>query len=82
MYKSILVIGGTKQMGIHLIEGLITQKYDITVTYRGKTGECFGDKINRIVVDRFDEKMVEKCFSGKDSYFDAVIDTNAFNGVV
>lgn len=78
--KRVLVIGGTKQMGIHLVEELLRKNYEVTVANRGKTGDNFGDRIKRIVFDRYDEKSVSQVFAGENAEWDAVIDTIAFNG--
>ncbi len=79
-YERVLVIGGTKQMGIHLVEELLKKNYDVTVANRGKTGDCFGNRIKRIIFDRCDEESVSRAFVGENSFFDAIIDTIAFNG--
>lgn len=78
--KRVLVIGGTKQMGIHLVEELLRKNYDVTVANRGKTGDRFGNKIKRIIFDRYDEESVSHAFAGENAYFDTIIDTIAFNG--
>ncbi|MBR5800132.1 MAG: NAD-dependent epimerase/dehydratase family protein [Lachnospiraceae bacterium] len=80
LYKKVLVIGGTKQMGVHLVEELLRENYDVTVANRGKTGDNFGNRIKRIIFDRFDEKSVAKVFQGENAMFDAIIDTIAYNG--
>lgn len=79
-YKKVLVIGGTKQMGLHLIEELLRKDYDVTVANRGKTGDHFGNKIKRIVFNRYDEESVKQAFQDENAKFDAIIDTIAFNG--
>ena len=80
LYERVLVIGGTKQMGIHLVEELLKKNYDVTVANRGKTGDCFGNRIKRIIFDRYDEESVSRAFVNENSFFDAIIDTIAFNG--
>ena len=79
-YQKVLVIGGTKQMGVHLIEELLNKGYDVTVANRGKTGDSFGNAVKRIIFDRYDENSVANAFKGENSHFDAIIDVIAFNG--
>lgn len=79
-YRRVLVVGGTKQMGIYLIEELLRKDYDVTIANRGKERDHFGNKVKRIVFDRYDEKSVIQAFQGENTEFDAIIDTIAFNG--
>lgn len=40
---NILVIGGTRFFGIHMVNELLTAGYDVTIATRGKASDSFGD---------------------------------------
>ncbi|MCL2518024.1 MAG: NAD-dependent epimerase/dehydratase family protein [Oscillospiraceae bacterium] len=48
----ILVIGGTRFMGKHLVRSLIADGHDVTIATRGITPDNFGPTVNRVVIDR------------------------------
>lgn len=72
----ILVIGGTKFFGVHMINKLVKEGHDVTIATRGLHEDPFGDYVKRIVFDRSDEESCAKAFS--DLYFDVVIDKIAY----
>jgi nucleoside-diphosphate-sugar epimerase len=78
---NILVCGGTRFMGRHLVDSLIAKGHDVTIATRGKTPETFGDNIKRISVNRLDYDSMKNAFIGKS--YDVVYDTLAYcsNGV-
>lgn len=49
---NILVIGGTRFFGIHMVNELLTAGYDVTIATRGKASDSFGDKVKRIFLER------------------------------
>jgi nucleoside-diphosphate-sugar epimerase len=52
--KKVLILGGTRFFGKHLVERLIEQGIDVTVATRGKTTDPFGERVKRMVIDRYD----------------------------
>lgn len=48
----VLVIGGTKFFGKRLVTSLLEEGNDVTLLTRGKAGDPFGDKVQRIKLDR------------------------------
>lgn len=42
---NILVIGGTRFFGIHMVNELLTAGYDVTIATRGKASDSFGDQL-------------------------------------
>lgn len=72
----ILVIGGTKYFGIHMIEDLLGKGHEVTIATRGKTKDRFGDRVQRIIMDREKPESVKKALSGRK--FDVVIDKIAY----
>ena len=55
--KKVLVIGGTRFIGVQLVWELIRRGNDVTIATRGKTKDNFGDKVSRIILDLEDEKI-------------------------
>ena len=72
----ILVLGGTRFFGIHMVNDLLNKGHDITIATRGRTPDGFGDAVSRILVERTDEQSVRGAVSGK--HFDVVIDKIAY----
>ncbi len=72
----ILVIGGTRFFGIHTVNALLEQGYDVTIATRGKTSDSYGDKVKRICVERTDAKSLKEQLGG--TYYDVVIDKLAY----
>ncbi len=72
----ILVLGGTRMMGRHLVRELLAAGHQVTLANRGLAGDSFGDAVDRIVLDRTDEGTLEKTLSGKS--FDLVYDNLAY----
>lgn len=77
----ILIIGGTRYIGTHLVRELLKQQNNITIATRGKTPDSFGDTVQRLILDRADPESVRATLSGK--RFDVVYDNVAYssNGV-
>ena len=72
----ILVLGGTRFFGIHMIEELLRQGHDITVATKQNVKDNFGDKINRIKIERTDPTSMKNAFS--DKKYDVVYDKIAY----
>lgn len=72
----ILVIGGTRYFGIHMVNELILQGHDITIATRGKTKDPYGDMVKRITIERTKEDSVRHVLSG--THYDVVIDKIAY----
>lgn len=73
---NILVIGGTRFFGIHIVNELLTAGYDVTIATRGKASDSFGDKVKRIFLERTKEESVREALSG--THYDVVIDKIAY----
>ena len=72
----ILVIGGTRFFGIHMVKELLEKGHDVTIATRGLTPDDFGEKVKRIVFQRTDEQSVKEALSG--THYDVVIDKIAY----
>lgn len=73
----ILVLGGTRFFGIHLVEQLLAQQHHVTIATRGITEDSFGDAVQRLVIDRKDPENLKKVLHGKT--FDVVYDNIAYS---
>lgn len=72
----ILVIGGTRFFGIHMVNELLANGYDVTVATRGKASDKYGNKVKRIVFERTNEESVRNALSG--THYDVIIDKIAY----
>lgn len=73
---NILVMGGTRFFGIHMVNELLTRGHDITIATRGKTADEYGDRVRRIVMERTSETSMKNALRGKQ--YDVVIDKIAY----
>ena len=72
----ILVIGGTRYFGIHMVNKLLEQGHNVTIATRGKAQDTYGNRVERIVLERTNQDSVREALSGK--HFDVVIDKIAY----
>ena len=72
----ILVIGGTRFFGIHMVEELLKMGHDITIATRGQASDSFGDRVKRIIIERTNEDSIKNAF--KEKHYDVVIDKIAY----
>lgn len=72
----ILVIGGTRFFGIHMVNALLEQGHDVTIATRGNAPDSYGDKVKRICVERTDAQSLKEQLGG--TYYDVVIDKLAY----
>ncbi len=72
----ILVIGGTRYFGIHMVNELLEAGHDVTIATRGKATDSFGDRVKRIFIERTKEDSVREALSG--THYDVVIDKIAY----
>ena len=73
---NILVIGGTRFFGVHMVNELVKRGHLVTIATRGLAKDSFGDKVKRIIFDRSDRDSIRTAF--KDKHFDVVIDKIAY----
>lgn len=72
----ILVIGGTRFFGIHMVNELLKKGHDVTIATRGKAPDQYGDKIKRIIIERTNQESMKTALSG--IHYDVVIDKIAY----
>ena len=69
---NILVTGGTRFFGIPMVETLLKDGHEVTIATRGRSGDPFGSRVRRIVLERTSADSVRKALCGR--YYDVVID--------
>lgn len=72
----ILVIGGTRFFGIPMVLELIQKGYQVTIATRGKSQDIFGDRVERIILERTDPESMRNALA--DKTYDVVIDKIAY----
>lgn len=72
----ILVLGGTRFFGIHMVKELIRQGHEVTIATRQQASDDFGDVVQRIQVERTDPASMADAFKGM--HFDVVYDKIAY----
>lgn len=72
----VLVIGGTKFMGVELVKELISKGNRVTIANRGRAKDSFGASVDRLIMDVSNEESVKNALRGK--YFDVVFDNIAY----
>lgn len=73
---NILVIGGTRYFGIHMVNKLLEEGHNVTIATRGTTADNFGSKVKRIYLERTNENSIKDAL--KDLHFDVVVDKIAY----
>ena len=72
----ILVLGGTRFFGVHLVNALLEDGHEVTIATRGRTADPFGSRVERIIVERTDGNAMKEAF--RDVWFDVVYDDLAY----
>ena len=72
----ILVLGGTRFFGIHMVRELLRLGHEVTIATRQRAKDDFGDSVHRIQVERTDPVSMAKAFKGM--HFDVVFDKIAY----
>ena len=73
----VLILGGTLFMGIHLVDQLLEYGHDVTIATRGKKQDPFGERVNRLIIERTDIENMKNALVGK--RFDVVYDNIALS---
>lgn len=77
MHKNMLVIGGTRFFGKLLVQRLLMAGHRVTVATRGYAPDPFGNRIERIRVDRRNELAMRSAFRG--ASYDVVYDQMCYS---
>ena len=73
---NVLVLGGTRFFGIHMVNVLLENGHDVTIATRGNASDPFGKKVRRITIERTNSASLKEGLSG--THFDAVLDKLAY----
>lgn len=74
--QNVLVIGGTRFMGIQLVNELLSLGNKVTIATRGQAEDEFGDRVGRIILDVSNANSVKAALGGRK--FDIVFDNLAY----
>ena len=74
----VLVIGGSRFIGLALVQRLLMDGHRITLVNRGRTADPFGTRVSRVIGDRADPQTLQRAVARRE--FDAVIDVISFRG--
>jgi nucleoside-diphosphate-sugar epimerase len=72
----ILVIGGTRFFGYHIVQRLLADGHDVTLFNRGQTPDDLGDRVRRVKGDRNDRRDFRQKLEKEK--FDVAVDMIAF----
>ena len=75
----ILIIGGTRNLGLSIVELLCAREHSVTVFNRGITAGELPPEVERLYGDRSNKKDLQAALAGRS--FDAVVDTTLYTGV-
>lgn len=73
---NVLVLGGTRFIGKHLVKYLLNYGHNVTIATRGQTPDTFGNAVGRILLERTDAESLSNALKHKP--FDIVYDSLAF----
>lgn len=73
----ILVLGGTRYFGKHMVRFLLEKGHTITIATRGQANDPFGSTVNRIIIERTDPERLREALRGK--RYDVVCDSLAYS---
>jgi nucleoside-diphosphate-sugar epimerase len=60
----VLVLGGTKFFGVHMVREFLRQGDEVTIATRGLKKDEFADSVNRITIERTSAESLAKAFAG------------------
>jgi nucleoside-diphosphate-sugar epimerase len=75
--NKVLVLGGTKYFGKKLVELLLEKGVEVTIATRGKEGDDFGARVNRLIIDRESRESQWSAFQGQS--WDVVFDQTCYS---
>ncbi|SHG65463.1 NAD-dependent epimerase/dehydratase family protein [Ornithinibacillus halophilus] len=75
--KTALVLGGTRFFGVNLVETLLEKGVQVTIATRQNSTDPFGDKVDRLKLDRFSLESFKEAVEGRS--WDVVFDQLCFS---
>ncbi|WP_195574512.1 NAD-dependent epimerase/dehydratase family protein [Paenibacillus sp. 1001270B_150601_E10] len=75
--QKVLVLGGTRFFGKKLVERLLKAGVEVTIATRGQTKDDFGDRVERLTIDRNEKSSMEAAIRNKS--WDVVYDNICYS---
>lgn len=75
--QSALILGGTQYFGKRLVNLLLEKGIDVTIATRGRTSDPFGNRVQRLIIDRDRRDSLEEAFDS--GYWDVVFDQSCYS---
>ena len=72
----ILVLGGTRFFGVHMVNDLILKGHNVTIATKGTTPDNFGHSIERIKFNRLEPESIRNSLGNKK--YDVICDSLAY----
>lgn len=72
----VLVLGGTRFFGIHMVNALIHKGHDVTIATRGRAKDSFENHVQRLVVERTDPESLAQALGNRT--YDVICDNVAY----
>jgi nucleoside-diphosphate-sugar epimerase len=72
----VLVLGGTRFFGVHLVNSLLSKGHNVTIATRGKASDLFGQDVERVIVERTCPDSLREVLGNRN--FDVVCDNLAY----
>jgi nucleoside-diphosphate-sugar epimerase len=72
----VLVIGGSKFIGLATVHRLLQEGHRVTLLNRGQSPDPFGTRVSRVIGDRSDPETLQRALARRE--FDVVLDIIAF----
>lgn len=69
---NILVLGGTRFFGLHIVKSLLRRGHEVTIATRGNKADEFGSSVKRIHVDHLNSEEMKATFANH--HYDVVYD--------
>lgn len=79
VHMKVLVLGGTRFVGVHLVKALLSEGHSVTIATRGNVNDNFGNNVERIIVERTNSDSILKALHNKN--FDVVCDNLAYSSI-
>ncbi len=73
------MIGGTRFFGIHMVEALLRNGHQVTIATRGNARDGFGDRVQRVIVDRTEAEALKSAFHNQS--YDVICDNIAYSSL-
>lgn len=61
---NILILGGTRFFGIHMVDELLSEGHQVTIATRGNVKDHWGERVERIILERTDADSMKQALAG------------------